>query len=50
MIQGGQKFEKIQKTKFRKNQDREGVKLDKKRQNDKSLYRSIKQEKDKYVL
>lgn len=50
MIHGGQKFQKTQKTKFRKNRDKEDVKLDKKRHHDKSFYRLVKQEKEDYVL
>jgi hypothetical protein len=50
MIHGGQKYQKTEKTKFRKNQDREKAKQDKNRHHDKSFYRLIKEEKDSYVL
>jgi hypothetical protein len=50
MIHGGQKFQKPEKTKFKKNRNEEEVKLQKKRHHDKSLYRLVKQEKEDYVL
>lgn len=50
MIHGGQKYQKTQKTKFRKNQDREKAKQEKSRHHDKSFYRLMKEDKDSYVL
>ena len=47
MLSGGKKFQKTQKTKFRKNTDREFAnKFDKQKHHDKSFYRLAKQEKD----
>lgn len=47
MLSGGKKFQKIQKTKFRKNVDRENAnKFDKQKHHDKSFYRLVKQEKE----
>ena len=45
MIGGGRKFEKTQKSKFKKNEDRETFKQFRNKQNDKSLYRMLKKEK-----
>jgi hypothetical protein len=50
MIHGGKKYQKAEKTKFKKNQDRENGKFDKKRHHDKSLYRLVKEEKENYVI
>lgn len=50
MIYGGKKFQKAEKTKFKKNQDRESGKLDKTRHHDKSFYRLMKEEKENYVV
>ena len=50
MIQGGQKFQKPEKTKFKKNQDSELPKNQKRRHHDKSFYRLMKQEKEDYVV
>ena len=46
MLSGGKKFQKTQKTKFRKNVDREYAKFDKQKHHDKSFYRLAKQEKE----
>jgi hypothetical protein len=46
MIGGGRKFEKPQKSKFRKNEDRETFKQFRNKHNDKALYRMLKREKD----
>jgi hypothetical protein len=51
MLQGGKKFQKTVKTKFKKNRDKEGSKhFDKNRHHDKSFYRLAKEEKEDYVL
>ena len=50
MIHGGQKFQKPEKTKFKKNRDREDSKLEKKRHHDKTFYRLAKEEKEDYVI
>lgn len=46
MLSGGKKFQKTQKTKFRKNTDKEyyGSKVEKQKHHDKSFYRLAKQE------
>jgi hypothetical protein len=49
MLAGGNKFQKIVKTKFKKNKDRETVNLNKKRHHDKSYYRLAREEKEEYV-
>jgi hypothetical protein len=48
MLSGGKKFQKTQKTKFRKNTDREnyGSKIEKQKHHDKTFYRLVKQEKE----
>ena len=46
MIGGGRKFEKTQKSKFKKNEDREPFKQFRNKHNDKALYRMLKREKD----
>lgn len=46
MIQGGKKFEKTNKTKFRKNRDFETFKVNKQKHHDKSTYRLSKEEKE----
>lgn len=45
MISGGRKFEKVQKTKFKKNRDFENFKLNKQKHHDKSTYRLNKEER-----
>lgn len=50
MISGGKKFDKPQKTKFKKNRDRESMKHEKQRHHDKSFYRLAKEEKQEYVV
>ena len=51
METGGKKVVKTQKTKFRKNKDREGSKhFEKPRHHDKSFYRLAKEEKEEYVV
>jgi hypothetical protein len=50
MIHGGQKFQKTEKTKFKRTRSEEEVKLQKKRHHDKSFYRLVKQEKEDYVV
>jgi hypothetical protein len=49
MISGGQKIQKTQKTKFRKNKDKESIKFEKKKHHDKSFYRLAREEKTEYV-
>ena len=49
MLAGGNKYQKPVKTKFKKNQDREALKFEKKRHHDKTLYRLAKEEKEEYV-
>jgi len=44
MIGGGRKFEKPQKSKFRKNEDRETFKQFRNKHNDKALYRMLRRE------
>ena len=44
MIGGGRKFEKPQKSKFKKNEDRETFKQFRNKHNDKALYRMLKKE------
>ena len=44
MIGGGRKFEKPQKSKFRKNEDRETFRPFRNKHNDKALYRMLKKE------
>ncbi len=44
MIGGGRKFEKPQKSKFRKNEDRETLKQFRNKHHDKTLYRMLKKE------
>jgi len=46
MIGGGRKFEKSQKSKFKKNEDRETFKQFRNKHHDKALYRMLKREKD----
>lgn len=50
METGGKKFVKAQKTKFRKNKDREAQNFTKPKHHDKSFYRLLKQEKEEYVV
>jgi hypothetical protein len=51
MFTGGKKIQKPNKTKFRKDKDREGSKhFDKPRHHDKSFYRLAKEEKQEYVV
>lgn len=50
METGGKKTIKTQKTKFRKNKDRENPNLTKTKHHDKSFYRLVKQEKEDYVV
>lgn len=50
MISGGKKFDKPQKTKFKKNRDREPLKQGKPRHHDKSFYRLVKEEKQEYAV
>jgi hypothetical protein len=45
MISGGRKFEKTQKTKFKKNKDFENYKLNKQKHHDKSTYRLNKEDR-----
>lgn len=45
MISGGRKFEKSQKTKFKKNKDSENFKINKQKHHDKTTYRLKKEEK-----
>lgn len=50
MLQGGKKFQKTVKTKFKKNRDKEGSnQFEKPRHHDKSYYRLAKEEKDHAV-
>jgi hypothetical protein len=44
MVGGGRKFEKPQKSKFRKNEDRETFRQFRNKHNDKALYRMLKKE------
>jgi len=44
MIGGGRKFEKPQKSKFKKNEDRETFRQFRNKHNDKALYRMLKKE------
>jgi hypothetical protein len=48
MLSGGKKFQKSEKTKFRKNRDSNdyGQQNQKQKHHDKTLYRLMKQEKD----
>jgi hypothetical protein len=46
MISGGRKYEKPQKTKFKRNRDSENFKLNKQKHHDKSTYRLSKQEEE----
>ena len=50
METGGKKLVKTQKTKFRKNKDRENLNFIKQKHHDKSFYRLVKQEKEDYVI
>jgi hypothetical protein len=50
METGAKKIVKPQKTKFRKNADRESFKMNKQKHHDKSFYRLAKQEKEDYVV
>lgn len=47
---GGKKTMKTQKTKFRKNKDKETLNEKKQKHHDKSFYRLMKQEKEDYVV
>jgi hypothetical protein len=47
---GGKKIMKTQKTKFRKNKDKETFNGSKQKHHDKSFYRLAKQEKEDYVV
>lgn len=49
MLAGGSKYQKQVKTKFKKNQDHEPLKPEKKRHHDKSLYRLAREEREEYV-
>ncbi len=49
MESGGKKILKPQKTKFRKNRDRENLNFNKQKHHDKSFYRLAKEEKEEYV-
>jgi hypothetical protein len=49
MFTGGKKIEKTQKTKFRKNQEREGQGSKKQKHHDKSFYRLMREEKENVV-
>jgi hypothetical protein len=49
MIQGGKKFVKPSKTKFKKNRDFENLKINKPKHHDKSTYRLTKEEKDNEI-
>ena len=46
MIQGGKKYEKPSKTKFKKNRDFENYKINKPKHHDKSTYRLTKEERE----
>jgi hypothetical protein len=50
MLTGGKKYQKSQKTKFKKNKDQQSGRFEKIRHHDKSFYRLLKQEKDEYVI
>lgn len=50
MISGGRKFQKSQKTKFKKNKDFENIKLNKQKHHDKSTYRLKREEEDGYYF
>jgi len=50
MLQGGKKYDKTVKTKFKKHRDREGSKQEnKQKHHDKSFYR-LKKEENEYVV
>jgi hypothetical protein len=50
MISGGRKYEKPQKTKFKKNRDSENFKLNRQKHHDKSTYKLRREEeKNEYV-
>jgi hypothetical protein len=49
MLSGGKKFQKPEKTKFRKHQESELKNNKQQKHHDKSMYRLLKQEKD-YVI
>jgi hypothetical protein len=50
MLQGGKKYDKTVKTKFKKNRDKEGSKqFEKQKHHDKSFYR-LKKEENEYVV
>jgi hypothetical protein len=46
MLSGGKKFQKPEKTKFRKHQESEPKHTKQQKHHDKSMYRLLKQEKD----
>lgn len=46
MIQGGKKYEKTSKTKFKKNKDFESYRINKQKHHDKSTYRLTKEERE----
>jgi hypothetical protein len=48
MLAGGNKFQKTVKTKYRKNNEQEPLKSQKKRHHDKSYYRLAKEEREEY--
>ena len=50
MLAGGSKYQKPIRTKFKKSQDHETLKSQKKRHHDKILYRLAREEKDEYVI
>jgi hypothetical protein len=50
MLAGGSKYQKPIKTKFKKSQDHETIKTQKKRHHDKTLYRLAREEKEDYVI
>jgi hypothetical protein len=50
MIHGGKKYQKAEKTKYKKNQEHEMNKLGKQKHHDKSFYRLMKEEKENYVI
>ena len=49
MLAGGSKYQKPIKTKFKKSQDHEVLKSQKKRNHDKILYRLAREEREEYV-
>ena len=50
MLQGGKKYDKTVRTKFKKNRDKEGSKqFEKQKHHDKSFYRLAKEERQEYV-